>query len=208
MSRLLLLSGFLLLGVGCASTGSSARADEPALALGQQAGEPLLVRGSSVTGPASSLTISEDGMRGRFRDVPVSLKWDYQEVSGMVAGRGTRLELAEGDDTRIWGTFGGAVVDLTLEGEWLQGRVGGCGYALKRHEGGYVGRRTCGGPLEANLQVAFPEPLLARPLGEKATLMTLMLINSTPTYSPTLSPARLARPRGVGMSGRPDPFQW
>jgi hypothetical protein len=206
MSRLMLLSGLLLLGVGCASTGSSTRTSEPALALGQQAGEPLLVQGSSVTGPASSLTISEDGMRGRFRDLPVSLKWDHQEVTGMVAGRGTRLELAEGDDTRIWGLFGGAAVDLTLEGEWLRGRVGGCGYVLKRHEGGYVGRRTCGGPLEPNLQVAFPEPLLARPLGERATLMTLMLINSTPTYSPSLSPVHRVRPRSVGRNGRPDPF--
>lgn len=194
MSRLLLLSGLILLGTGCAGSHANSRAGEPAYPLGQPAGEPLLVQGSYVTGPASSLLITEDALRGRFRDMPVSLKWTWQEVTGAVASRGTRLELAEGDDTRIWGTFGGMGVDLTVDREWLYGHVGGCGYVLQRTEDGFVGRRSCGGPLEDDLRLAFPAPLMERPLGEKASLMTLMLVNFTSTYSPTVSLANFARP--------------
>lgn len=203
MSRLLLLSGLILLGVGCTGSHANSRAGEPAYSLGQPAGEPLLVRGGHVTGPASSLVIAGDAMRGRFRELPVSLKWTWQEVTGSVAARGTRLELAEGDDTRIWGTFGGMRVDLTVDKEWLHGNVGGCGYALRRTEEGFVGRRSCGGPLEDALRVAFPAPLMERPLGERASLMTLMLVNFTSTYSPTVSLTRFTRPRNatVGNGG-------
>ena len=49
----------------------------------------------------------------------------------------------------------------------------------------------------------FPAPLLERPLGERASLMALMLINSTSTYSPSVSLARFTRPRNatVGNGG-------
>lgn len=199
MSRLLLLSSLMLLGAGCAGSHSNHRAGEPAYSLGQPAGEPLLVQGAYVTGPASSLVIGDDSLRGRFRDRPVSLRWNWQEITGSVDARGTRLELAEGDDTRIWGSFGGLPVDLTVDEEWLHGIVGGCGYTLRRGEDGFVGRRTCGGPLEEDLHVAFPAPLMERPLGERASLMTLMLVNFTNTYSPTVSLARFARPRNASV---------
>jgi hypothetical protein len=204
MSRLMLLSSLLLLGAGCASTGSASRAGEPALPLGQPAGEPLLVQGSAITGPSSSLVVVDDAMRGRFRDMPVSLKWNYQELTGAVGNWGTYLELAEGDDTRISGFFGGARVDFIVEKDWLHGHVGGCGYVLQRTEAGYSGRRSCGGPLEADLQVAFPAPLMERPLGERAALLTLMLVNTTNTYSPTVSLDRFARPRNVALGGKAD----
>ncbi len=202
MTRLMLLSSLIVLGVGCASTGSASRAQGPVLPLGQPAGEPLQVQGSTITGPTSSLVVADDAMRGRFRDLPVSLKWNYQELTGTVGSRGTRLELAEGDDTRIWGVFGGAPVDIVVKKDWLHGNVGNCGYVLKRTELGYSGRRSCGGPLEADLQVAFPAPLLERPLGEKAALMTLMLVNTTSTYSPTLSLSRFTRPPNASVSGQ------
>ena len=199
MSRLLLLSGLILLGAGCAGSHANSRASEPAYSLGQPAGEPLLVQGSYITGPASSLLITEDAMRGRFRDLPVSLKWTWQEVTGSVAAQGTRLELAEGDDTRIWGSFGGMAVNLTVDNEWLHGSVGGCGYALQRSQEGFVGQRSCGGLLEDDLHVSFPAPLMERPLGERASLMTLMLVNFTNTYSPAVSLARFTRPRTTAV---------
>lgn len=204
MSRLMLLSSLIILGVGCASTGSASRASGPALPLGQPAGEPLLIQGSAITGPTSSLVVVDDAMRGRFRDMPVSLKWNYQELTGAVGSWGTHLELAEGDDTRVSGIFGGAQVDFIVEKDWLHGHVGGCGYILQRNETGYSGRRSCGGPLEADLQVAFPAQLMERPLGERAALMTLMLVNTTSTYSPTVSLARFSRPRNVTLGGKAD----
>ena len=60
---------------------------------------------------------------------------------------------------------------------------------------------SCGGPLEGDLRVDFPEPLMERPLGERASLMTLMLVNFTSTYSPTLALARFARPRNASVDG-------
>ncbi|PTL81238.1 hypothetical protein [Vitiosangium sp. GDMCC 1.1324] len=195
MSRLLLLSGLVVLGVGCAGTQANSRAGEPAFSLGQGAGEPLRVQGSVITGPSSSLVINDDTLRGRYRDMPVSLKWTWQDLTGAVGSYGTRMELAEGDDTRVWGSFGGMGVDLTLNGDWLYGSVGACGYVLKRNEAGFAGQRTCGGLLEEGLQVAFGAPLLERPLGEKAALLTLMLVNTTSTYTPNLSMAQFTRPR-------------
>ncbi|MFY0571484.1 hypothetical protein ACN28E_47695 [Archangium lansingense] len=202
MSRLLLLSGLILLGVGCAGSHANSRVGEPAYSLGHPDGEPLLVQGQYITGPASSLVIAEDSMRGRFRDQPVSLTWTWQEVTGAVAEHETRLELAEGDDTRVWGSFGGIPVDLTLDKEWLYGNVGGCGYALQRNEDGFVGQWSCGGPLEEDLRVAFPSPLLERSLGERASMMTLMLVNFTKTYSPSVSLARFIRPRNATVGDK------
>ncbi|HZI12790.1 MAG TPA: hypothetical protein VE153_20580 [Myxococcus sp.] len=95
------------------------------------------------------------------------------------------LELAEGDDTRVWGSFGGLPVDLTEDGTWLQGRVGTCAYALKRNGDGLQGMRDCGGALERGISVSFPQALASRPVGERAALMTLMLVNTRP---PELTP--------------------
>ncbi len=193
MSRLMLLSSLIVLGVGCVSL---PRASEPALALGHPGGEPLMVRGSHVTGPTSSLLIADNALRGRFRDMAVSLAWTYQEVTGTVAERPTRLELAEGDDVRVWGSFAGAPMDVVMESEWVTGRVGECSYALKkRDDGGYTGKRDCGGAMEGDFDLAFPSPLLQRPLGEKATLLALMLVNHTLSHPPAYSVATFAKPR-------------
>jgi hypothetical protein len=193
MSRLLLLSSLIILGVGCVSL---PRASEPALPLGHQGGEPLMVKGAYITGPSSSLVVSDNALRGRFRDLPVSLAWSYQEVTGMVAERPTRLELAEGDDMRVWGSFAGAPLDVILVADWVTGRVGECSYALKkREEGGYTGKRDCGGVLEGDFDLAFPAPLQQRPLGEKATLLALMLVNHTLSHPPAYSVATFAKPR-------------
>lgn len=194
MSRLLVMSGLMLLGVGCAGSRANGRAEEPALALGEPAGEPLLVQGSAITGPSSSLVISDNGMHGRYRDSPVSLEWSFQQLTGAVGAYETKMELAEGDDTRLSGSFGGMPVDLILAGEWLYGNVGGCGYALHREGEGFTGRRICGGPVDL-VSVSFPAPLMERPLGEKAALMSLMLVNTTTNFNPGISAADFTRPR-------------
>jgi hypothetical protein len=191
MSRLSPVSVLLILGVGCAGMQHPAEVGVP---LGQQGGEPLLVTESAITGPSSSLRIADGGMRGRFLNQPLSLSWTYQSITGAMGERATNLEVAEGDDTRIWGTFAGAPVDVTLEREWVYGRVGECSYALKRVQSGYVGKRDCGGALEGEFDLAFSEHLLQRPLGEKATLMTLMLVNHVATFTPNISLASFARP--------------
>src|SRR5688572_29451353 len=136
MSRSLLLSSLLVLSVGCAGARNGLRAEDPAVRMGQRAIEPLVVTHTYVTGPSSSLRIREDGIHGRFRDELVSLKWDYQKVTGMLGTRPTHLELSEGDDTRVLGSFGGSPVHIFLKGEWLLARVGPCAYNLKRTHGG------------------------------------------------------------------------
>ena len=179
MKRLLLSTAtvFVFLGTGCAAT-SGGRASTGSVPLGDASGEPLSLAGAAITGPNSDLVIEEDGMRGRFRTRPVTLKWDYQQMTGSVGEMATRLQLAEGDDTRVWGTFGGMAVDLTEDGTWLHGRVGNCAYALKREGDGFKGMRECGKVLEKDIAVSFPQALAARPVGERAALMTLMLVNT------------------------------
>lgn len=205
MSRGLLLSGLILLGAGCASTRSEVHSG-PVYALGHESGEPLMMRGSAITGPSSALTLSDNTLKGRYRDVPVDLKWTAQELTGSVATRGARLELAGGEDTRIQGTFGGTRVDLTVDKASLKGRVADCSYELMRQGDWYLGRSSCSGALAPDLRLAFPEPLLERPLGERAALVTLMLlgVNASPTYSPIVEPSRRTRPRSIAPNGRPD----
>ncbi|WP_164008060.1 hypothetical protein [Pyxidicoccus trucidator] len=194
MNRLLMstLTALSLLGTGCAAT-SGAQGAASGVALGDASGEPLRLEGAAITGPHSSLVIEEDGMRGRFRTHSVALKWDYQQLTGSVGDLATRLQLAEGDDTRVWGAFGGTPVDLTEDGTWLQGRVGTCAYALKREGDGFKGMRECGGTLEKDIHVSFPQALATRPVGERAALMTLMLVN---IKSAPVAPIMGFKPRG------------
>lgn len=202
MSRTLLLSALLVLGAGCASTGTGLRPEGPEVRIGQSSAEPLVVTNTYVTGPSSSLKLLDDGIRGRFRDQLMSLKWDYQKVSGMVDTRRTFLELSEGDDTRVMGNFGGSPVHILLKDEWLEARVGACAYSLKRTTGGYTGKRDCPGAQEEPFVVDFPESLQERPLGEMATLLTLAFVNYTDTYSASASLAGSVSERSIGKSRR------
>lgn len=194
MNRLLLstVTVISLLGTGCAAT-SGARDASSGVALGDASGEPLRLEGEAITGPHSSLVIEQDGLRGRFRTHSVALKWDYQQLTGLVGDVATHLQLAEGDDTRVWGSFGGMAVDLTEDGTWLHGRVGSCAYALKREGDGFKGMRECGATLEKDVTVAFPQEIAARPVGERAALMTLVLVNTRAT---SVTPLMGFRPRG------------
>ncbi|NTX09334.1 hypothetical protein HUA74_11285 [Myxococcus sp. CA051A] len=167
-SSLVLISA---LTTGCATTARG-------VALGDAAEESLRLEGGAITGPSSTLSITENAMHGRYRRDPVSLEWDYQKMTGSVGYRATRLELAEGDDTRVWGTFGGMTVDLTEDGTYLHGRVGPCAYVLKREGDTLTGVRECGSALEKDVTLAFPATLHQRPLGERAALMTLALVNT------------------------------
>ena len=195
MSRALLISSLLFLGVGCAGAGSGLGTQGPKVRMGQRSAEPMVVTHQYITGPSSSLDVRDDGMRGRFRNQPVDLQWDYQHVTGVFGTRPTHLELSEGDDTRASGSFGGAPVDLLVKENVLLARVGVCAYYMTRVEGGFSGRRDCAGPLEDSFFVDFPESLQARPLGEMATLLTLALVSYTDTYSPSISAARWTNPR-------------
>ncbi|MFL5348796.1 MAG: hypothetical protein ACJ8AT_28705 [Hyalangium sp.] len=195
MSRSLVLSSLLVLAVGCAGAGNGLRAESGGARMGQRSAEPMVVSAHSVTGPSSSLALSESGMRGRFRDQPVDLRWDYQRVTGVFGAQPTKLELSEGDDTRASGSFGGARVDMLLKDDLLLARVGACSYYMKKVDGGFSGKRDCAGPLEEQFYVDFPESLQARPLGQMATLLTLTLVSYTDTYSPALSPARFTAVR-------------
>jgi hypothetical protein len=158
--------------------------------MGQRSAEPMVISSRYITGPSSSLSLREDGMRGRFRDQPVDLQWDYQKVTGVFGALPTQLELSEGDDTRASGMLGGDRVDLLLKDDVLLARVGVCSYFMKRVEGGYEGQRDCAGPLEDSFYVDFPESLQARPLGQMATLLSMALVSYTDTYSPMVSQAR------------------
>lgn len=197
MSRALLLSSLLCLTVGCAGASSGLRAEGEKVRMGQRSAEPMVVTNRSITGPSSSISLWEGGLRGRFRNQPVELKWDYQHVTGVFGTQPAQLVLSEGDDTRASGTFGGAPVDMLLKGQALVARVGLCAYYLNRVEGGFSGKRDCSGPLEEQFTVDFPESLQARPVGEMTALLTLALVSYTDTYSPAVSIARFAAPREV-----------
>lgn len=184
MSRLL-LSCVLVLGTGCAGAGGALRADAgPTVRLNQDTDEPLMLANGAITGPRSSLRVAEEGMNGRFRDLPVALRWSYQELKGAVGPRKANIELAEGDDTRIWGQFASLPVDLILNGKSLYGYMGACVYVMQQGAEGFQGRRDCGDGVRDGISMSFPDALQQWPLGEKAALLTLTFANDAEANTP------------------------
>ena len=106
----------------CSSASSNLKSDPGTPRIGAMGSEDLLVGEREVVGRTSSLTVDEDELRGRYRAVPVDLSWNAQYLRGTVAGRHTRLELADGDDTRFQGAFAGMPVDLIIEKGGISGR--------------------------------------------------------------------------------------
>lgn len=186
MSRLLLSCLVVLgMGTGCAAAGSALRAEAgPTVRLNQDTDEPLVLANGAITGPRSSLRVAEAGMNGRFRDLPVALRWTYQELKGAVGPRKANLELAEGDDTRIWGHFASLPVDLILNGKSLYGYMGACVYVMQQSGEGYQGQRDCGDGVRDGISMSFPDALQQRPLGEKAALLTLTFANDAEANTP------------------------
>lgn len=169
MSRFL-LSGLFFLCVGCAG------ARIPAHSLGPSDREPMLVRGREVTGPYTSLSVGEDGMRGRFSGAPVNLEWKEQELVGLVGGTATGVRLTpEGEVTYITGNFAGVAVELSLKGPWLKGRFGRCNYDTERTSEGFVGTRDCPDENEEveQFRIFFPSELVQRPRREELGLVVL-----------------------------------
>jgi hypothetical protein len=197
MSRLLMLSGVLLFGVGCAGAGGALRTDSAPIRMNQDTDEPLLLADGTLTGPSSSLHLTEEGMNGRFRNLPVALRWNFQELSGNVGPRKARLELAEGDDTRIWGHFASLPVDLVLDGPWLYGHVGACVYAMQQGAEGFQGKRDCGAGTEEGVALSFPAALQQRPLGERAALLTLTFTNDSEAHAPGVAMSRFVTQRNL-----------
>ena len=159
----------------CSSARSNLQAQSSAPRIGAMGSEDLLVGERQVVGRTSSLSVDEDQLRGRYRSIPVDLSWNAQYLKGTVAGQHTRLELAEGDDVRLQGSFAGMPMDLVIEKGGLSGRVGECHYALFRVKGGFRGPATCGGARQDDSVLMYPDELTQKPLGEQAALLALML---------------------------------
>jgi hypothetical protein len=166
----------LAVGVtACASGNNALRAEPGAPRIGAVGSEDLVVGTQATVGRTSTLKVEQDEMRGRYRNVPVDLSWNGQMLKGVVGGQPTRMELAEGDDTRLLGSFAGMPVDLVIEKGGLSGRVGECHYALFRVKGGFRGPATCGGARQNDSVLVYPDELAQKPLGQQAALLSLML---------------------------------
>jgi hypothetical protein len=178
--RNLLMSVVAAVGLACA--GSTVRPEPGAAQVAAPGSELLYVGEHSVVGRTSSLKLEAAELHGRYRSVPVHLSWNGQFLQGSVAEQLTRVELAEGDDVRLAGSFAGSPLDLVVEQGGLSGRVGACHYALRRVPGGFRGPARCGSRQLEDAQLAFPPALAARPLGEQAALLALLLSPELPGH--------------------------
>lgn len=179
-------SGLAAVGllVGCAGAGGARREDGPAPLRVASPTAEVLVGEHSVVGRTSDLVVKDGELRGRFRTLPVDLSWNGQYLTGVINGQPTRLELAEGDDVQLQGTFAGEPMNVVVEKGGLSGKVGGCTYALFRVHGGFRGPRVCHGNVQTVVELQYPEAMAQKPLGQQAALLALML---SPLYRPTAS---------------------
>lgn len=202
MSRLL-LSALVVLGVGCAGP-TGAGNGSTALRLGSDDREPLVLEGTNITGPTTSLALKDNTVRGLLLGAETSLEVTDAQLTGTV-GTGTALLefTSQGDITTIKGSFGGAIVDLRLRGPWLAGRFANCHYDTEQTSEGFVGVRVCSGMRNEQTRVSYPVGLAERtPLEQRALLTVALAADSARVHGANPHYA-LFRPHGYSIIPRP-----
>ena len=150
--RILTLVGLPLVIASCSTSTPKAAAvpSESATLLCPTSVVQATVDGTRIFGAQVELAHDQNGLRGRGPLGVVDLRIESASLHGVVGGGPTELYLErDGDDGfSLRGLFSGALGDLEVRSDRIQGQLGHCQYNLRRHNSDqgaeYNGRRICG----------------------------------------------------------------
>jgi hypothetical protein len=180
----LVLVGLSWGAFGCSSSNGQAppaASPDSATLLSPTSVVQATVDGSRIFGAQVELARDQNGLRGRGPLGVVDLRTANGSIRGVVGGGPTELYLEpEGDNGfSLRGIFSGALGDLEVKPDRIQGQLGRCQYNLRRHvadEGtAYNGQRVCGHRYMESATFTLSPGIAALEPIDRAALIAVML---------------------------------
>lgn len=139
----------------------------------------LRVGAMEIVGPDVSLGrfIEPEGaaIRGRAFGRPVHLDANQDGVFGLFDGRPVTLAVVNRDGALHFdGLVGGEISSFAIGPNRIEGITGRCSYQLARTDGGYEGRRSCGGAT-SRVWLRIPSALDGWGAQERAAVLAILL---------------------------------
>jgi hypothetical protein len=147
--------------------------------LGGTSSTLVRVSGQYITGPGISLGRydEEDGraLRGRAEDSLVDLRIQDARVSGAIDNSPVELRVdREGSSLEMSGLIAGRVSRLKVDEDGMKGVIGTCSYDLMRAGTGFTGRRGCTGQMQA-ITVDMPDTMASWSDADVAAVFAVFL---------------------------------
>jgi hypothetical protein len=155
---------------------SAASADTFDMSVSGQGGVTVVCQGDRCIGPQVQVKTGPSGMQGTLAGRAIGLESTDAQVKGAVGTQPVLLQVQPKDGgLELGGTFDGRIGTLAVTPAQIEGTVGRCSYDLKSSAPDtYVGQRSCGG-LPSATTVKLPRSLAARPQGERAAILAVLL---------------------------------
>jgi len=186
LRRAVLLSGSILLAVGCASAGkpklqtASSGPEQRFSMTGSGFQTTALITKDGAQGPQIDVGRYDEGktIRGKASGQVVDLTVSGTRAQGIWGPGPLTLDVAEeADQLKMNGLVAGRPTSWTASAERIEGTIGRCAYDLRRTGESYAGSRSCAGGI-SSVNVQFPSTILEWQPINVAILMALLM--STP----------------------------
>jgi hypothetical protein len=172
--------------VSCSSSSSQTPAASPQLAAATELTPTVSLqktdKGTRIFGPGLELIRDDEGIRGQSQSGVVNISPTKDGFSGMI-GTGTtniHIEPTSNGNFNMRGTFAGALGNLEVSDDHIQGQLGRCQFNLNAMPStntarGYTGDRICGGSRATTTLTLSPQIMELSPF-DRAAVMTLLLV--------------------------------
>lgn len=141
----------------------------------------VLVRvdGKYITGPSVSLGRYREGgnhvIRGTAQGHLLDLHIREDGVLGVIDNEPVRLRvMRRGSAVNVHGILPGRLSRFRIDGAGMRGLIGHCSYDLARTDGGFSGRRFCGGSA-SNFTLELPDTMASWTDADIAALIAVFL---------------------------------
>lgn len=165
-------------GFGCSSSSAPAPGASAPEKLTPSVSVQKTDKGTRIFGPQLELVRDEDGIRGQSPAGIVDLRGNKTGFSGIIGTGTTNMKVEpSGDGFNMRGMFAGALGDLEVRSDRIQGQLGRCQFDLRAAPGAsyaYNGQRWCGRASAPTTLTLTPEITELAPL-DKGALIAIVL---------------------------------
>jgi hypothetical protein len=180
--RVAITIGLLLVeigSVGCSSSSASAPGASAPQKLTPSVSIQKTDKGTRIFGPQLELVRDEDGIRGQAPIGIVDLREEKNGFAGVIGTGTTNMKVEPSADGgfNMRGLFAGALGDVEVRSDRIQGQLGRCQFDLRASPGAghtYNGQRWCGRANAPTTLTLTPEIAGLGPL-DKGALIAIML---------------------------------